>query len=49
MKTIEEEVRLSGPFRWVGLYRFCLKYLAPAFCIIILVSAVLNVFGVISI
>ena len=49
VKTIEEEVRLSGPFRWVGLYRFCLKYLAPAFCIIILVSAVLNVFGVISI
>ncbi|MBQ3964849.1 MAG: sodium-dependent transporter [Firmicutes bacterium] len=49
VQTIEEEVRLSGPFRWVGLYRFCLKYLAPAFCVIILVSAVLNVFGVISI
>lgn len=46
---IAGEVKLSSQFRREGLYRFVIKYLAPAFLIIILVSSIANVLGWIQI
>lgn len=47
-KAIEEEVEQSSAFRRKKLYRFFMKYLAIVCIAIILLSSILNVFGVIS-
>ena len=46
---LEAEVEQDGhPFRRKKIFGFMIKYLCPVFVIIILVSAILNVFGIIS-
>ena len=45
---LAQEVELSSAFRRKGMYRFFLKYLAPACIAIILVSSIANVLGWIS-
>lgn len=47
-KELCAEVESSSKFRRKPVFLFVLKYLAPAFTIIILVSSVLNAFGVID-
>lgn len=46
---IESEIKSSSKFRRRGIYRFVLKYLAIIFLLVILISSVLNAFGVIHI
>lgn len=48
-KTIIEEVELSGKFKWKKLFSVIICYVAPICILIILVSSVLNAFGVIKI
>lgn len=48
LKKIAEEIEISSPFKRKKLYNFFLKYLAPAFLVIILVSSIANVMGWIS-
>nr|CRY96055.1 hypothetical protein [uncultured prokaryote] len=47
-EKIEEEVEYSSAFRRKKMYRFFMKYLAVACIAIILLSSILNVFGVIT-
>ena len=47
-KTIIGEVELSGKFKWRGLFTVVIKYFAPACILVILVSSVLNAFGVVK-
>ena len=48
-KTIVEEVSLTGKFKSEKLFIVVIKYIAPVCIIAILVSSILNTFGVISI
>lgn len=48
-ERIEKEVRISSDFKRAGMYRFCLKYLAPACILIILLSSIANALGILSI
>ncbi len=48
-KTVIEEVELSGKFCMKKLFVVMIKYVAPIFLLIILVSSVLNAFGIINI
>ena len=48
-KTVIEEVELSGKFKWRGLFSVVIKYVAPVFIVAILVSSVLDAFGVLNI
>ena len=48
-KAISEEVELSGKFKRKGLFEIMIRYIAPVITVVILVSSVLNVFGVIKI
>ena len=48
LKKMAEEVEISSPFKRKKMYNFFLKYLAPAFLVIILVSSIANVMGWIS-
>lgn len=48
-KTVSDEVELSGKFKRKGLFEFVIKYLAPICIILILVSSILDVFGVFKI
>ena len=48
-KTIEDEVELSGKFRLKALFKIMIKYIAPIFLLLVLISSILNAFGVISI
>lgn len=41
-KTVEEEIRLSGPFKGKKLYNVMVKYVAPVFMVVILVSSVIG-------
>lgn len=45
---LEAEVELSSRFRRKGLYRLCMKYLAPVCLVLILVSSIASVLGWIS-
>ena len=47
-KAIHDEVSSSGKFSRYGMYQVMVKYIAPPLLVLILVSAVLNAFGVIS-
>lgn len=42
---IEDEMEISSPFKMKKMYRFCMKYLAPVCIVIILLSAIANVCG----
>ena len=48
-KTIIEEVSLTGKFKGEKLFTVVIKYIAPVCIILILVSSILNTFGIISI
>lgn len=47
-KAIHDEVTASGKFSRYGMYKIMIKYIAPPLLVLILVSAILNAFGVIS-
>ncbi len=47
--TIAEEVELSGKFRRKRLFTFVIKYLAPICIVLILISSVLDAFGIFKI
>ena len=48
-KAVIEEVELSGKFKWRGLFSTVIKYVAPVFIVAILVSSVLDAFGILTI
>ncbi len=48
-KTVDDEVELTGAFKSKKLFHVMIKYAAPVFLIIILVSSVLGTFGVLEI
>ncbi len=47
-KAIHDEVTSSGKFNRYGLYCVMVKYIAPVLLLAILISAVLNAFGIIT-
>ncbi|MBQ2749553.1 MAG: sodium-dependent transporter [Clostridia bacterium] len=48
-KIIAEEVELSGRFRWQRMFDVMIKYVAPIFMLVILISSVLSAFQIITI
>ena len=48
-EKINEEVGASSAFKRRKLFHFCLKYLAPVFILLILISSILNAFGILTI
>ena len=48
-KTMVEEVELNGTFKRKKLFEVVIKYIAPIFIILILVSSVLDAFGIFKI
>lgn len=47
-KAIHDEVSISGKFKRYGMYQIMMKYVGPILLVVILISSVLNSFGVIS-
>lgn len=47
-KTIADEVKSSAPFKSEKLYTVLIKYVAPILIVLILVSSILNAFGIIT-
>ena len=47
--AIAEEVEISGKFKRKGLFTFVIKYLAPICIVLILISSLLDVFGILKI
>lgn len=48
-KAIEDEVELSGKFKRKGIFRVVIKYFAPICIILILLSSILDAFGIFKI
>ena len=48
-KTVIEEIELNGPFKMKGFYTVMVKWVAPIFIFAILVSSILQGFGVLTI
>ena len=48
-KAISDEVELSGEFKRKGLFNFVIKYFAPICIVLILISSILDVFGILKI
>lgn len=48
VNKVSEEVRLSSPFRFEGMYRLFVRTIAPIFVIIILLSSIASVVGLIK-
>jgi len=48
-KAITEEVEISGKFKREKLFNIVIKYIAPIFIVLILVSSVLDAFGIFKI
>jgi len=48
-KTIEDEIELSGKFKRKKMFNVMIKYVAPVFIVLILVSSVLNALGIVKI
>ena len=48
-KIIAEEVELSGRFRWQCMFDVMIKYVAPIFMLVILISSILSAFQIITI
>ena len=48
-KVISDEVKLSSGFKREKLFIVIIKYVAPIFILAILISSVLNSFGIIKI
>ena len=47
-KTITDEIELTGRFKLKKLFNVMIKYVAPVFIVLILVSSILEAFGVIA-
>ena len=48
VRKISEEVKQSSRFRFEGLYDVCVRYIAPVFILIILLSSLASVFGLLK-
>lgn len=48
-KTVADEVKLSSPFKREGLFTVVIKYIAPVCIVLILVTSVLDAFGIVKI
>ncbi|MCH3954628.1 MAG: sodium-dependent transporter [Eubacterium sp.] len=48
-KLIEQEVTLSSKFFMRKMYNVVIRFIAPIFLVIILISSILNVFGIVTI
>jgi NSS family neurotransmitter:Na+ symporter len=48
-KTVIDEIEISGRFKMKGMFSVVIRYIAPVFIIIILVSSILDGFGILSI
>ncbi len=48
-KIVTEEVELTGPFKRKKLFEVMIKYVAPIFIVLILVTSVMSAFGIFSI
>lgn len=48
-KTLIEEVELSGAFKRKTLFSVMIRYIAPVCILLILISSILNAFGIVSI
>lgn len=48
-EKLAEEIKFSSPFKREKLYNFVIKYVAPVFLLIILISSIASVFGWITI
>ncbi|MBE6597773.1 MAG: sodium-dependent transporter [Ruminococcaceae bacterium] len=48
-KTLTDEIELSGHFRLKKLFIVMIRYIAPIFLVVILISSVLSAFGIIKI
>lgn len=48
-KIVSDEVELSGKFKRKALFEFVIKYLAPVCIVLILISSVLDAFGIFKI
>ncbi len=46
--TLTDEVALNAPFKEKRLFHFVIRYVAPVFIVLILVSSILNTFGVMT-
>lgn len=49
VKTVEEEVKLSSDFKREKLYKVMIRYIAPVFLAVILVTSILGAFGIVKI
>ena len=49
LKPISQEIELSGKFKRKALFEVMIKYVAPVFIVLILVSSVLDAFGIFKI
>ncbi|MBC6712647.1 sodium-dependent transporter [Treponema sp. Marseille-Q3903] len=47
-KEIEKEIMKSSSFAGKALYKFCIRFIAPIFILVILISSILNVLGIIN-
>lgn len=47
--TLEEELEASAPFRGKKMFRAVIRYIAPVCILLILVSSLLDAFGIVSI
>lgn len=45
LSNIAKEVEISSAFKRRKMYDFCMKYIAPIFLVIILLSSIANVMG----
>jgi NSS family neurotransmitter:Na+ symporter len=48
-RPLIEEVEVNGPFRAKRMFAVMIKYVAPVCILLILVSSVLNAFGIVKI
>ena len=48
IKAMDAEIELTSKFKRKKLYNFSIKWLCPLFLVVILVSSILNAFGIIS-
>ena len=45
-KTVTDEIELNGRFRWKKFFNIMIKYVCPVFILVILVTSVLDGFGI---
>lgn len=48
VKTVSDEVKISSPFKREAMYNVMIKYIAPICIVAILVTSVLEAFGILT-